>query len=184
MKRLAFLGFSLLAFFLPLTCQARLGDSIARLQQRYGRALGMRGNPKIDGMSWFIFKEEGYMFEAFMMKNTCEILIVSRQDKNELSQSECYFFLNRNSPDFKSVDISNPDWIKETKSEKTLFTQDLFNYLDENPGKDVLKVWEYSSTKNIAIYQATKKTLTFTSKKAQTLEFDPFGTFESSFRRF
>ena len=184
MKRLAFIVFSLLAFFLPLTCQARLGDSIARLQQRYGLISGMRGDPKIDGMAWYLFKEGGYLFEAFMIKNTCEILIVSRQNKNELSEAERYIFLEKNLPGFRWVDMSNPDWIKETKSQMTIFAQACVNFLEKNPGKDVVKYWESSSTKDVAVYLVDKKTLTFYSKKAQTLEFDPFGEFESSFRRF
>ena len=142
MKRLVFLGFSLLAFFLPLTCQARLGDSIARLQQRYGKALGKRG-------SWFLFKEEGYMFEAYLIANTCEILIVARTDKNELSQSERYVFLNKCLPDFKNVEGSNSENMR----------------------------WENSSNGNIAVYDVKIKSLTFTSKKAQTLSYDPYSEF-------
>lgn len=124
------------------------------------------------------------MFEAFMIKNTCEILIVSRQDKNELSEAERYIFLEKNLPGFRWVDISNPDWIKETKSQMTIFAQACVNFLEKNPGKDVFKYWESSSTKNVAVYLVDKKTLTFYSKKAQTLEFDPFDSFESSTSRF
>ena len=142
MKRLAFIALALFAFFLPLTCQARLGDSIARLQQRYGRALGKRG-------SWFLFKEEGYMFEAYLIANTCEILIVSRTDKNELSQSERYIFLNKCLPDFRNVEGSNSEDIR----------------------------WENSSNGNIAVYDVKIKRLTFTSKKAQTLNYDPYNEF-------
>lgn len=142
MKRSAFLVLAFFVFFLPLTCQARLGDSIARLQSRYGKALGKRG-------SWFLFKEESYMFEAYLIANTCEILIVSRTDKNELSQPEQCIFLNKCLSDFRKVEGSNSEDMR----------------------------WENSYNGNIAVYDIKIKRLTFISKKAQTLNYDPYNDF-------
>jgi len=107
------------SLFLPLTCLARLGDSSARLESRYGRCQGRNG-------SNYLFRAEGYTFKAFMINGTCEVFDVSHNDKSKLSDVEIDTFLKKNGRDYRLIDGPSPDkmyWLDSSSGNEASYSQ-------------------------------------------------------------
>jgi len=108
----------LVALFLPLTCQARLGDSSSRLESRYGRCQGRNG-------SNYLYRAEGYTFKAFMINGTCEVFDVSHNDKSKLSDIEIDTFLKKNGQDLRLVDGPDPEkmyWLDSYNGSRAFYS--------------------------------------------------------------
>ena len=113
----------LVALFLPLTCQARLGDSSSRLESRYGRCQGRNG-------SIYLYRAEGYTFKAFMINGTCEVFDVSHNDKSKLSDIEIDTFLKKNGQGFRMSEgpnLGNMYWLDSSNGNLAEYSTTNYN---------------------------------------------------------
>jgi hypothetical protein len=113
---------------LPLSGEARLGDSYKELKRRYGQPMDSATNPKEADSAQYVFYWEQYVITATIQDGFSVAEEFARRNHRDFTLDEVRYLLNESTPGVSWTQLNGSTWKQRdrvaTWSGKTLVVQE------------------------------------------------------------